>query len=600
MDGFVLFLIVSSCFGFGDGKPIKPKKVAILGGGPVSCATALALTGQPGWKERYDVTIYQLGWRLGGKARSGRNKNYGQRSEGIAGHHFPSTYIETKKLLRSVYKELSRPEGAPLRTFEKAFKSKSFWTGQDMNCGMDTKCFSVDYLFEKLIETFLVMREKIIKELKIDYIIKKEHYIPESIFLKSQVASLQALLKSTLSTLKGNSTTKEYFLIIDTVAAVITGILEDNLLDKGMHTINNIDLHQWLKKHGASETAINSSFLLAHYDEAMAYINGDIQKPDMEAGSALQLFLPIYFCCEETITWDQEAGLGDAIFAPFYEVLKRRGVHFKFFHKVEELVLNNNSNLVEKIRMTKQVRLLTEEYNPLVNVKGLPSWPNEPKYEEIIEEQAYLLQTHNIDLESFWSNWSTVYEESFGHPLPEVFLKRGKDFDIIVYGIPVGSLPSLCAQLLEKNPSLKATNGHIDRLPSFQLQFWGTAEFEDYMQNRLKYRLLNAQHRKHYIIFYNDDLLESEDWKSQGLEPKHLLYITSMQNISHFKIPSSNNVSFAEEMMKKMRGFYMETLLDALRSISPNSFQNGNFNWTVLTDPMNRTGVERFDSQYVD
>ena len=72
-----------------------------------------------------------------------------------------------------------------------------------------------------------------------------------------------------------------------------------------------------------------------------------------------------------------------------------------------------------------------------------------------------------------------------------------------------------------------------------------------------------------------------------------------MRDISHLEIPSSNNVSFAKEMIKEMRSFYMETLLDVLRSISLNSFQNGVFNWTVLTDPANRIGVEHFDSPYV-
>ena len=119
-------------------------------------------------------------------------------------------------------------------------------------------------------------------------------------------------------------------------------------------------------------------------------------------------------------------------------------------------------------------------------MKGLPSWPNEPKYEEILQEEADLLQKHDIDLESFWSNWSRVYEENFGHPIPEVVLKRGKDFDIIVYGIPVGSLASLCAQLLEKSPSLKATNEQIGRIPSFQLQFWGTMDLEYYPKKKLE------------------------------------------------------------------------------------------------------------------
>ena len=48
-----------------------------------------------------------------------------------------------------------------------------------------------------------------------------------------------------------------------------------------------------------------------------------------------------------------------------------------------------------------------------------------------------------------------------------------------------------------------------------------------------------------------------------------------------------------------MKSFVVENMQDTLRSISPNSFHNGVFNWTVLTDPKNRTGVERFDSQYL-
>ena len=94
-----------------SGNSAAPKKVAILGGGASSCVTALALTGQPGWKERYDITIYQLGWRLGGKAASGRNQEYGQRVEEVTPHLLGGVFHNTKRLLRSVYEELGRPDG---------------------------------------------------------------------------------------------------------------------------------------------------------------------------------------------------------------------------------------------------------------------------------------------------------------------------------------------------------------------------------------------------------------------------------------------------------------------------------------------------------
>ena len=234
-----------------------------------------------------------------------------------------------------------------------------------------------------------------------------------STLLKSKVKSVQKLLKFVFLTVEDRSMKKEQLSIIDSTATTIIGILDDNLLETGLGSINHLDLRQWLKKHGASQSTIDSAFIQEQYNEA-GYRRTDL----MEAGTSLQIILPAYLCYGGPAFLYKQAGMGDAIFAPIYEVLRKRGVHFKFFHKVEELKLSDtNSSFVEQIRMTKQVDLLNEEYDPLINVKGLPSWPNEPKYEEIEQQQAYLLQEYNIDLESFWSNWSTVYEDNFGHPL---------------------------------------------------------------------------------------------------------------------------------------------------------------------------------------
>jgi uncharacterized protein with NAD-binding domain and iron-sulfur cluster len=49
--------------------PAPRKKVAILGGGPAAMAAMMDLSKYP---ERYQLTLYQAGWRLGGKCASGR------------------------------------------------------------------------------------------------------------------------------------------------------------------------------------------------------------------------------------------------------------------------------------------------------------------------------------------------------------------------------------------------------------------------------------------------------------------------------------------------------------------------------------------------
>src|SRR5687768_17134977 len=54
----------------------KPK-IAIIGGGPAALSAAFHLTAEENWQDRYEVTVYQLGWRLGGKGATGRNSDPG-------------------------------------------------------------------------------------------------------------------------------------------------------------------------------------------------------------------------------------------------------------------------------------------------------------------------------------------------------------------------------------------------------------------------------------------------------------------------------------------------------------------------------------------
>src|SRR5215203_2921659 len=57
------------------------KKIAVLGGGLGSLSTVYGLTSDPAWRDHYDITIYQMGWRLGGKGASGRNRAQNMRIE---------------------------------------------------------------------------------------------------------------------------------------------------------------------------------------------------------------------------------------------------------------------------------------------------------------------------------------------------------------------------------------------------------------------------------------------------------------------------------------------------------------------------------------
>ena len=43
-----------------------PKKIAVLGGGTGSMATVWALTSLPDWQQRFEITVYQMGWAAWG------------------------------------------------------------------------------------------------------------------------------------------------------------------------------------------------------------------------------------------------------------------------------------------------------------------------------------------------------------------------------------------------------------------------------------------------------------------------------------------------------------------------------------------------------
>jgi len=59
------------------------KRIAILGGGGAALSAAYHLTRTPELRAQHDVTIYQMGWRLGGQGASGRNRD--RRSREIDG-----------------------------------------------------------------------------------------------------------------------------------------------------------------------------------------------------------------------------------------------------------------------------------------------------------------------------------------------------------------------------------------------------------------------------------------------------------------------------------------------------------------------------------
>ena len=84
-------------------------------------AAAFEITNAKDWQDHYEVTIYTLGWRMGGKGASGRNAEYAQRIEEHGLHVWLGFYDNAFRMIKEVYAENARPIDAPLATWQAAF-----------------------------------------------------------------------------------------------------------------------------------------------------------------------------------------------------------------------------------------------------------------------------------------------------------------------------------------------------------------------------------------------------------------------------------------------------------------------------------------------
>ena len=96
-------------------------KVAIIGGGMAALSAAWRLS-EPGGRDRFEsITVYQRGWRLGGKAASSRGASGRIEEHGL--HIWLGSYENAFALLRECYAELDRATTdpvAPIQTWEDA------------------------------------------------------------------------------------------------------------------------------------------------------------------------------------------------------------------------------------------------------------------------------------------------------------------------------------------------------------------------------------------------------------------------------------------------------------------------------------------------
>ena len=126
----------------------------------------------------------------------------------------------------------------------------------------------------------------------------------------------------------GDDDLRLFFTMFDTGTTILEGIVEDGLIERGFDDVNDEDLRAWLRRHGARQITRGPGPVRPRALRHGVRLPGRRRQdsPNMAAGTAVHDLLRIFFTYREAFAWKMQAGMGDTVFTPFYEVLKKRGV----------------------------------------------------------------------------------------------------------------------------------------------------------------------------------------------------------------------------------------------------------------------------------
>ena len=513
------------------------QKIAVLGGGIGSLSAVLEITSDPDWKQKYDITVYQMGWRLGGKGASGRNRSMHDRIEEHGIHLWMGFYENAFRVIRKVYEEAHQYNLMPYSPFTDVTKAFSpmrytpmmeeygggwqvwnlYWPGSDDFPGiyepLDQKkdpptpwdfvqmimAFVNGHLdrnrdkHQLLVEMYEFGVEKLAADIGVAPVLP-EHAVPQrphtllhrvlayagTMHMDARLHKadehksildwirqfLDKLIALVVHEVERDAELRHLVIVVETGLSLVIGIMSDDLLRKGFLAIDDEDFVEWLARHGCRHAL--SPLTIGMYDACFAYQGGDKDKMRMAAGTTLYGALRLMLTYRGALMWWMNAGMGETVFSPIYLVLRNRGVKFEFFHKVTSLGLSEDKKAVDRIDIQVQATVKGGgEYQPLFNGSdGIPVWPTEPDWVQL-DEANKIQACKNPNLESWWTDWP-------GAPPPTSpkILARGRDFDLVIYGISLGAHKYLCQELIAANESWRAMVDNLETVRTQGLQLW--------------------------------------------------------------------------------------------------------------------------------
>ena len=177
-------------------------------------------------------------------------------------------------------------------------------------------------------------------------------------------------------------------------------------------------------------------------------------------------------------------------------------------------------------------------------------------------------------------------------------LRRGVDFDQVVFGISAGSLPALCPQLLAQSPALLATSEKVQTVATQAYQVWlnkDLAQMGWTYQPQGQQPVLSGFAEPFDTWAPMDQLLCREDWPAP-LDPRNVSYFCSALPVDSY--PPVSDHGFPQRMAQRAKEGAIHQLSQEIASLWSAAGPAGAFPWQWLVDGSEATGVQRFDAQY--
>jgi uncharacterized protein with NAD-binding domain and iron-sulfur cluster len=468
--------------------PPPKEKVLILGGGLGALATAFELTATEERRQKYDVRILAQGHLLGGKGASWRNRAKADRIEEHGLHVIFGFYHNFLRMFREVYAEAARPDHVDPSSFAEAFHPEDV------------------VVFHNGSEAWPVRFPR-----------TPSGYGAGPKTLWQQVQWLQMLAQSVLGggfaglvsnalLPWGNQVVKEIAVFVATLAK---GVADDIILGgKDWEDLDHLDFRDWMESHKVVPgfDIANSAIMQVPYDGVFAYEGPDQSAPKLSATIAARGLLKLVTDYQRAVFFEMTTGMGEAVFAPMYEVLKARGVTIELFAKVKDATMTGGS--VDTVSYARQATVLAgdDSYDPIEMVGTVPCFRQHPDPAQLDPASPALAEDPYAD-------------SSTAQVGPDRVLTVGTDFDWVVCALPA----PVTARVFTAAPasSALAKVGAIPTVATLHLQTW----MDDH-------RHINGWHWNASVLGgfeqplnsmqENTRLLGVETWPMSG--PKSLLY----------------------------------------------------------------------------